>query len=141
MQRGAPRLVAAALFSAGVLAAALASSGCDSPCDTGGDEASTVDVTSVMPVGNLYASNAWDEAFFPFPPGKTYRFHHGLGTADIFVVVNVSFEEYPLPDSNVSQASGDEALIEAVDSELIQVRNDTCAELWVRVSAISATQN
>ncbi len=141
-QRGAadlPRLLAAALFCAGLLALALSSAACDSPCDTGADEASTVDVTSVQPVGNLYASNPWAGPFFPFPPGKRYRFHHDLGTADLFVMVNVSFDEYPLPASNVSQATGDQALIEAVDTELIQVRNNTCADLWVRVSAISAT--
>ncbi|MBX3183210.1 MAG: hypothetical protein KIT72_04425 [Polyangiaceae bacterium] len=131
------RALGALCFTAGVVFCTASAVSCSSPCDTGYDEARVVEVRDIAPQGNTYASSDWEGPYFPFPAGQRYEFYHGLGRAPTVVVVNVSFEEYPLPGANVSQASGDASLIEAVDAEKIQVRNDTCSELWVRVSAVA----
>lgn len=118
-----------------LIGAAGGSTGCSSSaCDKGVDEDGIVEVRDIQPSGDSYASSDWDGPYFPFPPGKVYRFYHGFGRAPEVAVAYVAFEENP---GTVSQAAGDEALLN-VDDEKIEVYNNTCAEFWVRVAATAA---
>lgn len=125
-------LPCAALFCLALVGAAGSAIGCSSSaCDKGVDEDGIVEVRDIQPVGNSYASSDWQGPYFPFPPGKVYRFYHGFGKPPEVVTAYVAFEENP---STVSQAAGDEALLK-VDDEKIEVYNNTCADFWVRVAA------
>ncbi|MCA9626965.1 MAG: hypothetical protein KC766_04845 [Myxococcales bacterium] len=133
--RGRARAVWGALFVLGVMSAALVSGGCSSSaCDKGVDEDGIVEVRDIQPKGNTYSSSDWQGPYFPFPPGKVYRFYHGFGKQPDLAVVYVAFEENP---TTISQAAGDEALL-SVDDETIEVYNNTCVDFWVRVAATAS---
>lgn len=95
----------------------------------------------------MYQSGLPDEEMLHFPRGRIYQFVHGLGTTPASVDVFVSFREQ-LTDggdstdktapNNVAPSAGNQAVIEAWDDEVIQVRNDTCEDqFYLRVVAWS----
>ncbi len=130
--RGTARLTWGALLAAAVVGAGFGAAGCSSSaCEKGVDEDGIVEVRDIQPQGISYASSDWQGPYFPFPPGKVYRFYHGFGKQPDVAVAYVAFEENP---TTVSQAAGDEALLK-VDDEKIEVYNNTCADFWVRVAA------
>jgi len=112
--------------------------GCSSTCDTGGSSQDTVRFTGGHTDLTLsrYESNGFDEPFLVFPPGRRYEFPHGLGQVPTQLGIFLAFREEPLKyNSSFSLAAGNEALIEAVDANVIRIRNDTCADFYVRVDA------
>ena len=81
-----------------------------------------------------------------FPQGRIYRIEHGLGTSPVTVDIFLSFCEQPLSEgcgtdstqpSNVAPTAGNQALIEVWDEEVLEIRNDTCAEFYLRVVALA----
>jgi hypothetical protein len=115
-----------ALILAGVFAA-----GCDTSCDTGEDSAVPVRFTEGQtdPTGTYYETNSFDGQYLHFPPGRRYELIHGLGRAPLNVDVYLAFHEYP---AQTARAAGNEAVIERMDVEAVHVRNDTCAEFYLR---------
>lgn len=119
-----------------LLLAAVASSvvfGCSPPCETSDTEAVTYDGGTTA--NGVYESSAIDGQYLHFPGGRRYALRHGLGTKPQLVDVYVAFEEYPLKQNNISPAAGNQAVIEVVDTEIVQLRNDTCDDLYLRVVA------
>lgn len=108
--------------------------GCSSTCDTGGSSQDTVRFTGGHTDLTLsrYESNGFDEPFLVFPPGRRYEFPHGFGQVPTQLGIFLAFQE---TNSTFSLAAGNEALIEAVDANVIRIRNDTCADFYVRVDA------
>jgi hypothetical protein len=96
-------------------------------------------------VGALYESGGVNEEMLHFPSGRTYDFEHGLGVCPSQITPYISFVAEPFSDesrgqlSNVALAAGNEALIEDCNERTFRVRNDTCAEFYLRVVALSAS--
>lgn len=127
----------ALLLSLGSSVFGSGNAGCGSACDTKASATNTVVYTNGHTDATLthYESNSFSEPFLAFPPGRRYEFPHGLGKVPTHLGIFLSFQE---KDSSFSLASGNEALIEQVDANVIRVRNDTCADFFVRVDASAA---
>ena len=92
----------------------------------------------------IYQSGEVDEEMLHFPQGRIYDFEHGLGARPVSVDIFLSFSEQ-LTESgdtdnktrpnNVAPSAGNQAVIELWDEEIIRVRNDTCAEFYLRIVA------
>jgi hypothetical protein len=120
-----------------LLLGALLLTGC--PC---GREDSTIAYQGGRAEAGTYQSSSWQGPWLHFPGGRRYLLAHHLGQVPASVTVYLSFKEYPGPDGNpddgpgnASQAAGNETVIEQVDAENIQVRNDTCSDFYLRVVA------
>jgi hypothetical protein len=107
--------------------------GCNPPCETSDSEPVSYD--GGTHADGVYESSAIDGQYLHFPGGRRYALRHGLDAKPAVVQVYVAFEEYPLKENNISPAAGNQAVIEIVDDLVVQVRNDTCDELYVRVVA------
>lgn len=95
--------------------------------------------------GHMYETTPIDQELLHFPPGRVYDLVHGLGETPISVQGYVSLgsrltkdgDPYdPERPNNVTETAGNQLVIERWDDEIIRVRNDTCAEWYVRVVAI-----
>lgn len=119
-----------------LLIAAFASSlalGCNPPCAT--SESDAVSYDGGTTVSGVYETSPIDGQYLHFPGGRRYSLHHGLETTPQLISAYVAFEEYPLKENNISTAAGNQLVIEVVDGEFVQVHNDTCDELYLRVVA------
>ncbi len=118
--------------------ASLSALACSSTCDTGGSSQDTVLFSGghTDPTRTHYETNGFDEPFLVFPPGRRYEFPHGLARVPTQLGIFLAFQAEPLKNNgSFSLAAGNQALIEAVDANLIRIRNDTCADFYVRVDA------
>jgi hypothetical protein len=92
----------------------------------------------VYPSG-YYETNTLREEMLPFPAGGAYRIEHHLGRLPLLVMPYLSFVARPDLETqedgvgNFTLASGNLALIEHADEEVVVVRNDTCADFYLRV--------
>jgi hypothetical protein len=124
------RLLAALLVIAPALAWA-----CSTPCETTESDPAIEFHGGNHVSDTMYETSAWDQAFLHFPPGRRFKLFHGLA-APPTVESYVAFTERPLAtENNVSESAGNQVLIEAANAEYVQVRNDTCAEYYLRVVA------
>jgi hypothetical protein len=88
--------------------------------------------------GTTYETNPWTGPYLHFPAGRRYVIEHRLGAVPPAPDLFVAFEEHPLKrkdGNNVAPPAGNQVVIEWVDEEIIQVRNDTCSEFYLRVVA------
>jgi hypothetical protein len=77
-----------------------------------------------------------DEAFLSFPPGRRYRFVHGLSETPGHYHAYLAFSEFPLRSgSGFAETAGNQAMFKAVTEEHVEVRNDTCADFFIRFYA------
>jgi hypothetical protein len=85
-----------------------------------------------------YESSGWNDEWVYFPQGRTYQFVHDLGTEKYVVTLYLAFHPRPLENkAGSSESSGNMGTIEIVTPEYFQVRNDTCAEMYIRAVAIT----
>lgn len=97
--------------------------------------------------GDIYQTGAATDEMLHFPSGRIYDFEHHLGACPPVVLSYISFVPHPITGdapsrvNNVALAAGNEALIEGCDDEIIRVRNDTCAEFFLRVVAVGAGED
>lgn len=111
--------------------------GCAQDCEQSDD--TPVEYRGGSVSGNFYETSPWDGGFLHFPAGRSYRIFHQLGSRPIDVNTYLSFAESALGTGhNVSESAGNQAVIDAVTDEHVEVRNDTCAEFWLRVTAQAA---
>ena len=107
-------------------------------CDCGREDDEPVYYAGGLTHGYTYESSELHGTWLHFPGGRRYRLVHELPSAPISVSVYLAFVEDPLPEGdsgNISAATGNVALIEAVTDEYVQVRNDSCSNYYVRVVA------
>ncbi len=113
------------------------STACGPTCDTSGQDPVPYK-DGLNPSTGTYESTAPDDAWLHYPPGRRFRFYHGLGTNNVSVETDLGFEEHPLHADgsvgNSSPAAGNAVIIEAKTKDYVQIRNDTCAEYWIWVS-------
>jgi hypothetical protein len=127
LARGAGRLLGCLfILSAGALA------GCGAACDTSDDGNPPDRYTGGTTAGDVYESSLLKSGLLPFPGGKQYQLVHHLGFTPAIYQVFLAFS----PDGErVAPCAGNECVIRCVDDEIIWLKNDTCAEFWVRVVA------
>jgi hypothetical protein len=108
---------------------------CSAPCESADSDPVSFDGGALSADGQTYATSPWEGPYLHFPPGRRFQIAHQLGATPPLVMTYLAFDENPLPGSNTSESAGNQAVIERVDSEIVQVRNDTCAEFWLRLVA------
>ncbi len=117
--------------------------GCE-PCRTHGLEPEEYAEGIVSARGTVYETSHPSEELLPFPSGQTYDLLHGLGTTPTSVHGYLSFvprltesgDPYDRQTpNNLAEAAGNQMVIERWDDEVIRIRNDTCADFYVRVVA------
>ena len=109
-------------------------------CDCGREGGDPVEYAGGTTVGNRYESSELYGTWLHYPAGRRYRLHHSLPQPPDEILIYLGFEEHPLrPDAggNISPSAGNAALIEAVEDDVIQIRNDTCSDYHVRVVAVA----
>lgn len=128
-----------------VLAAfvALSVSGCGT-CDTGGQKAIEFNGGNSYPAEGFYETSKPFGEYLHFPAGRRFDLMHGLGVAPVNVSGFLSFERNPGGESdddnadddntgNFAAAAGNQLVVECIDDVRVRVRNDTCAEGYLRV--------
>lgn len=117
--------------------ACAASTGCVSVgCDRDGDRPQRYSGGATNAARSFYQTSNVDGPFLYFPPGRSYRLEHGLSEVPVDFDVDLSFDEYPLTGGGgFAESAGNQVIFEAVTDTYIEVRNDTCAEFFIRVIA------
>lgn len=121
---------------------ALATSGCISgaACDTSDDGNPPITYKGGFTTGDgLYYSSPWNENWLHFPGGQRYDLFHNLGFQPQEVGILLSFSEHGLGNdgqgSSAAPSAGNSSVVQLVDGEKIRIKNDTCSDFWVRVTA------
>ena len=119
-------------------ALALACAGCTftSTCNRDPDEDT---VTTGKVVVNTYLSAPNEGSmdgptygpFAYFPPARTLTFEHHLGAAPPDIDIWLAFRD----KGALAPSAGNLSILEYVDAQIIQIKNDTCSEYWVRLVA------
>ena len=122
--------------------------GCGTQCERNPNEAPVpFDAGNTTNPGTPYASyesSGWDGPYLDFPPGRTYRFMHHLGDCPKSIEVWGSFNnrepvvathEKTKPMGGSAEIVGNQATVERVTSTAIEIRNDTCSDVLIRVVA------
>jgi hypothetical protein len=140
--------VAGSVFVA--LGAALASSfvttGCGQLCDRNPSAPPVPyaegDVTNAGTPNASYESSGYPGPYLAFPPGRTYRISHKLGACPRNVTADFAFDVSPVSGSNSGKqpsgsalAAGNQFTVERVTPETVDIRNDTCSDVRLRVYA------
>jgi hypothetical protein len=116
--------------------------GCNTSCDDAVKEVLEVTSGVTDPTGSVYESSAWEGEYLEFVPQRKLRFFHGLRGIPRSVQVYIGFHPAPLtPEGgrNISEAAGNIAIIEEVNAEYVQIRNDTCETFYTRLVAANPT--
>ncbi|MEI9936716.1 MAG: hypothetical protein WDO69_05785 [Pseudomonadota bacterium] len=72
-----------------------------------------------------------------FPANRTVVFHVGL--IDIPTDINIYLSFSPERDATVAPSAGNQSLIRRFNKEEIVLRNDTCSEFWVYLTASASS--
>ncbi len=136
---GLSRNVAANLATSLVLLASLCISCSDlSNCPAGKSD-KTIDTGSTDPNTRVYQSAPPGGPRDAFPAKTTLHFVHNLGFTPEF---RQSFVSFTAENSNLSESAGNQSEWLCVDDQEFVVRNDTCQDFYIVVSAYgSGTQH
>jgi hypothetical protein len=113
--------------------------GCGTQCDRNPNEPPVVYTDGITDrAAGTYFSAEIHGPYLDFPPGRTYRFMHGLGGVPQDVQAWLSFAVGPIdaakPEAFV-QAAGNQVSWGEVTTKYFDVRNDTCSDVRIRVMA------
>ena len=149
MKRNIVRIgVASSVFV--VIGAALASSlvtaGCGQLCDRDPNEPPVPYTDGTRQYAGTpegwYETSGYPGPYLAFPPGRTYRITHGLGACPANIAGYFAFDVSPVAGSNAGKepsgsapGGGNQFTIERVTPDTIDVRNDTCSDVLLRVVA------
>lgn len=134
-------LAKATLLLAGLGLALLTSACIDAAaCDTSDDgNPPVVYKGGTTTEDGLYYSSAWNGGWLHFPGGKRYDLVHDLGFQPQEVGIFLSFSENGVGNdgqgSSAAPSAGNSSPVQLVNDEIIRIKNDTCSEFWVRVTA------
>jgi hypothetical protein len=115
-------------------------------CDTHGQDVQLYTGGRTNPDRSAYESSSSEGPFLFFPAGRHYRFEHNLSEAPFDYGVVLSWAEAPFESGNgIAESAGNHAIVERFDERFIEVRADTCADLymrlWARVAPFKTTSN
>jgi hypothetical protein len=80
-------------------------------------------------------SSPWNGPLLHFPGGKRYELVHRLGCVPREISVWESFDSQGVGVGSVAPSAGNMSLVQAVNDQTIRIKNDTCAEFYVLVTA------
>ena len=114
-------------------------------CDTRGQQPIEYRGGESHTAGDLpwpwYETSAAGGEYLHFPAGRRFDLMHGLGRTPEKFTSYVSFQRVPGSEDdsgeentgNFAEAAGNMVVYECLDEERVRVRNDTCAEFYLRV--------
>jgi hypothetical protein len=128
------------LLVAGVWAVLFCAPGCNpTVCDTDPASNPPADYRGGTKHGEgesaAYETSGPDEAHLNYSAGAQYRIYHQLGGRPMSVELWVSFSATGIDGGNEAPPAGNMTEVNAVNDEYIQVRNNTCADYYLRVVA------
>ena len=85
----------------------------------------------------FYMTSEADGEFLKFSSGTSYRLIHGLSDKPQLWQTYLAFSAHPLEEngSGLSEGAGNQAVVEGVTDEYLEIRNDTCSDFYLRVTA------
>jgi hypothetical protein len=118
-------------------ACALATLGCGDTCQAGDGELVSFVDGQTNAAGTFYQTGPIQGPYLHFPSGRIFELEHHLIAAPNSFQALLSFDSRALLDraNNVAESAGNQAVVDCIDSELIRIRNDTCAEFYLRLEA------
>lgn len=124
------------IFGVMALLSAPLYTGClDNSCVQVSEEPVTYTDGTTNAARTFYTSATGNKRFLRFPAGRIFRMEHGLrGTPDVYNA-DVSFVA---DGSDQAAAAGNLALLN-VNDRYVQVENNTCTDLFVKVTATVET--
>src|SRR5258708_377184 len=128
------RRLGARLALAFAAASSLAQLGCSTSCDTDPKDNPPEVYTGGVgdPLTETYESTSSTGSPLPFPGGKQYFLVHHLGFTPATLEIDVGFNS---TGDDLAGCAGNTCVHPCANSELIWIRNDTCADFLVRVVA------
>ncbi len=126
------RLAVARLALALAAASSLAPTGCGATCKNSPEDNPPELYTggSGDPASATYESSPPTSGILPFPGGKQYLLAHHLGFTPTYPDISVGFNA---DGEGLSTCAGNTCIVRCVNSEIIWIQNDTCADFFVRV--------
>jgi hypothetical protein len=124
------RIAGAQLALAAISSLAIADLGCTTACDTNPNSNPPQVVSSGVASGGVYESSPSTGGLIPFPGGKQFYLEHHLGFTPTFPLIYVGFDAN---GDDLAPCAGNTCVIPCVNSEIIWIRNDTCADFLLRV--------
>jgi hypothetical protein len=108
--------------------------GCGTQCDRHPNEPPSVykDGLTDRAAGTYFSAEVRGP-WLDFPPGRTYRFIHGLGGVPQGFQAWLAFSSHPVDTGGFVLDAGNQVTFGPVTSEFVDARNDTCSEIWIRV--------
>lgn len=126
----------------GAVALVAGITGCGINCDRNPDQAPVEWRGGVVTDKGNYDSSpdGFDGPYLPFPPGRTYRFFHGLGGKPRVIQTWLAFSErcgaQERGIERSAEAAGNQVTIEKTESpDYFDIRNDTCSDVCLRAVA------
>lgn len=108
-------------------------------CQRSGQEPQIYEEGRTTSDETFYETSGFDGTFLFFPSGRTYKLPHGLRSTPTDVGIYLAFVPNPREaGSLIAPSAGNQGGIQAVDDRFVTVRNDSCAEFFVRVTATAA---
>jgi hypothetical protein len=128
------------LLGALAVVAALAAPGCGPSCQPV-DRVVADGVRDLDGPVRTFQTSTPDGPLLPFEGGTMLRIRHGLGIRPELVQVTLSFTERPMEayKGGSSQAAGNQAIVLRQDADEVAVKNDSCANYFVRVVVVGYT--
>jgi len=115
-------------------ASSLAQLGCNTSCDNNPQDNPPEVYTAGIgnPATETYESSSNTEPPLPFPGGKQYFLVHHLGFTPAEVEITFGSADN---GTDLNPCAGNTCVHPCINSELIWIRNDSCADFLVRVVA------
>jgi hypothetical protein len=115
--------------------------GCGTNCQRGSEQAATLHEGGRMSSPGFYETSPVAGPYLDFSSGKRWELVHGLGATpshDAFI----SFQRCPIQEpceagdnevGGYTNAAGNAVIFEDVNAQSVTLRNDTCADFFLRV--------
>ena len=113
--------------------------GCSSlgPCDRS-DDSNPPDLYDGGTVEDgSYMSSPWTGPFLSFAGGQRYELRHGLGCLPRFLACWASFSSTGISSGSIAPPAGNMCVVQEITDERIVIKNDTCSDMYVLVTAWS----
>ena len=125
------RLLACVTLGLGLL-----SQGCASTCEGVSSQPVEFLAGITNEARTEYQSGRWDGEYLSFPANRRFDFVHGLHTVPTTYSSYLGFKPIPLEgDGIVSESAGNMVVLEEMNERIIGVRNDTCQQFYLRLTA------
>lgn len=115
----------------------LALAGCGATCKRNPDKPPTIYSEGTTDhEAEFYETAPWEGPWLDFGKGETFRLMHHLGGVPQQIDPWLAFDPKP---ADWAPGAGNQVTVEDVTSEYIDIRNDTCSDVYLRVTAAFPT--